>query len=205
MKRLSILFAVIVMMTSGVVASAQSRAKRGYAETSTLWAGYAPTTYKSGSASVTGFDTFFAGVTRMSPISGAPILLEYGGYVDWTNKKTTEGKWKYSYNLFDVKAPVNVVYPIQAGDNFTLLPYGGLHARAFVSGKVTEKYEDLVETDDFFEDSDMKRFVLGYQVGVRAQFSKFIVGIGYEDMLTSMSDDVEIKVNYLTLYVGFPF
>ena len=212
MKKLSILFVAVMMMSVGTIASAQykSSASGGKQYVSpntfnTFWAGYAPTTMKSGSISYTGFETFFVGMTHVSPLSGSPLLLEYGGYIDWSNKTTKEKSSKYSIDFFDVKAPVNVIYPLQVGDTFTLLPYAGLHGRAFVVGKTTYKYSDYVETDDFFDDNDVKRITLGYQVGVRAQFSKFIAGIGYEYMLTSMSSDVDVKVNYLTLYVGFPF
>ena len=212
MKKFSILIAAVLMMSAYIPASAQFMNGNGGRSVSSpterfnaFWAGYAPTSMRSGSVSVSGFNTFSIGVTHTGPLAGSPILLEYGGYLDWTNKAEKEGKYKVHTDILDVKIPGNVIYPLNLADNVKLYPYAGLNARVFVLGTATERYEDVKETENLFEDGDIKRFSLGFQVGIRAGFGKFIAGIGYEDMLTSISDELTTKVNYITLHIGIPF
>ena len=141
-------------------------------------------------------------------MSGAPVDFEIGGFVDWSNY--TEGnKEKDIYNVVDVKVPVNLMYPLNLADNVVVYPYAGVNARFFVLGRWTEKYENESESVDLFgNDFDwygLKRFSLGYQVGLRARISNIIAGIGYEDMFTSVTKEDTVKAGYITISVGVPF
>lgn len=214
MKKLAFIFCAALMLSVGSTASAQFMGGNGSGRSvvssadafNTLWLGYAPTSMKVDSHSTSGYNTFSLGFTRAMPISGAPILVEAGLFADWMTKTEKEGKAKITTNMVDAKVPVNVMYPLAVGDAFTLYPYAGLNARLYVIGKQSYSYDGEKETVDLFDDdSDAKRFSLGYQFGVRARISSFLVGIGYEDMITSLSDDGTAKINYITLSVGIPF
>ena len=177
-----------------------------------LWVSYLPTTMKASgngySSSQSGYNTFAVGVTHAQPLSTTSALLEYGVFGEFTTKSEKESSGVTStMNLIGAKVPVNVLYGLDLG-GFVIYPYAGLNARFYVSGKYSWKYEGESESSDVFgDDSDMKRFNLGYQVGVRANFSNFFVGVGYEDMITSMStdDDYKLKFNMINLGVGFMF
>ncbi len=176
-----------------------------------LWVSYLPTTMKASgngySSSQSGYNTFAVGVTHAQPLSTTSALLEYGVFGEFTTKSEKESGVTSTMNLIGAKVPVNVLYGLDLG-GFVIYPYAGLNARFYVSGKYSLKYEGESESSDVFgDDSDMKRFNLGYQVGVRANFSNFFVGVGYEDMITSMStdDDYKLKFNMINLGVGFMF
>lgn len=214
MKKLAFIFCAALMLSVGSTASAQFMGGNGGGRSvvssadafNTLWLGYAPTSIKDDdSHSTSGYNTFSLGFTRAMPISGAPILVEAGLFADWMTKTEKEGKSKKTTNMVDAKVPVNVMYPLAVGDAFTLYPYAGLNARLYVIGKYSYSYDGEKETADVFDDDSLKRFSLGYQVGVRARISSFLVGIGYEDMITSLYDDFTAKFNYITLSVGIPF
>ena len=111
-------------------------------------------------------------------------------------------------NLLGVKVPLSVMYSYAVSENVVLYPYAGLNARLYIIGKETYKYEGESESYDLFsgdDDENMKRFALGYQVGVKARVSRFFLGIGYEDMITSLVSDYSAKFNMINLSVGIPF
>lgn len=113
-----------------------------------------------------------------------------------------------SEDLIGVKVPISLMYGLDLADNVVIYPYAGLNARFFIVGKVTEKYQNESESQNIFEDGNgLKRFSLGYQVGLRAKLSGFIIGVGYEDMITSMSSqsNVNLKINMITISAGIPF
>ena len=169
---------------------------------SAFWLGYAPTNWKEGDSSTSGYNTFSLGLTQISSLSGSPVCIEYGAYVDWMNKS----KSHYTYNFVDVKVPVNLMYPFAVADGVTFFPYAGLNVRLFAIGKRTYKSGDYSDTYDYFGDnSNLNRFGLGYQLGLCALFSGILVRVGYEDMLTSIHKDNTQKLNYLTLGLGIPF
>ena len=208
MKKFCYLLAAVMMMSVSTNSFAQFMGANGKGRHSSsdsfsvVWLGYAPTNWKSGDSSVSGYNTFSIGLTHMSSLSGAAICLEYGAYVDWMNKS----KSSTSYNFLDIKVPFNLTYPLAIADGITFYPYAGLNVRGFVLGKRTIKSGDNSVSFDYFGDSgNYNRFGLGYQVGLSARISGFFARIGYEDMFTSINKDNIQKINYLTLGIGIPF
>ena len=208
MKRTLFLFAAFIMMSVSTNSFAQfmgGNGNRGRIVSdsfNTFWLGYAPTNWKVGDSSESGYNTFSLGITHMSSLSGSAVFFECGAYVDWMNKS----KSKNTYNFVDVKIPINLMYPLAIADGITFYPYAGLNVRGFVLGKHTYKSGEVsVDTDFFGENSNFNRFGLGYQVGLCAQLSGFFARIGYEDMFTSIHKDNIQKFNYFTLGIGIPF
>ena len=211
MKKLFVLLATAVMMSVGTNSFAQFMGGNGGNHRiassdsfTTFWLGYAPTSWKTGDTSESGYNTFSMGITSMFPLSGSAVCFETGAYVDWMNKS----KSNRTFNFVDVKIPFNLLYPIALADGITFYPYAGLNVRGYVIGKRT--YKSSSETSDSYEyfggeNKYYNRFGLGYQVGLSAHISSVFVRIGYEDMLTSIHKDTSQKINYLTLCLGIPF
>ena len=208
MKKFYSFFAAVILLFVSTSSFAQfvGGNGKGYRVTSdsfsTFWLGYAPTSWKVGDTSESGYNTFSLGITHMSSLSGSPVFLEYGAYVDWMNKT----KSKRTYNFLDIKVPVNLMYPLAIADGITFFPYVGLNVRGYVLGNNTYRSGDFSETFEYFGESNYyNRFGLGYQVGLCASFSTIMARIGYEDMFTSIHKDTIQKINYLTLGIGIPF
>jgi len=177
-----------------------------------LWLSYLPTTLKESgdgySSSESGYNTFALGFTHATPLSEVPVLVEYGAFAEYTTKTEKEHGGTGTMHLIGAKVPLSVMYGYTVSENVILYPYAGLFARLYVIGKETFKFEDESETYDLFNNDDgdnMKRFGLGYQLGVKARISGFFVGLGYEDMITSLIPDYTAKFNMINLSVGIPF
>ncbi len=177
-----------------------------------FWLSYMPTTLKmSGdgySSSQSGYNTFAVGVTHAAPLSGSAIMAEYGVFAEYTTKTEKKSGYTSSMNWIGAKVPLSLMYGFALSDNVTLYPYAGVNARFYVIGKGTSKYDGESYSYNLFDEDEgegMKRFALGYQLGVKANISGYFVGIGYEDMITSLISDHTVKFNYINLSVGIPF
>ena len=220
MKTINVMAVAALMFACSSTSFAQfvgtgggSRASAGSADQfTTFWVTYAPTNFKGGisgySIGESGYNTFAMGLTHASPLSGSSLMVDYGAFAEWIHKSETDDGVKMSEDLIGVKVPISLMYGLDLADNVVIYPYAGLNARFFIVGKVTEKYQNESESQNIFEDGNgLKRFSLGYQVGLRAKLSGFIIGVGYEDMITSMSSqsNVNLKINMITISAGIPF
>lgn len=216
MKKIVILvaacFIAIAANAQIVSSSSNTYIKTGDSGFSALWLSYMPTTFKTSydgsSHSESGFNTFALGYTHAAPMSAAPILIEYGAFAEYTTKTEKSHGASISTNLIGVKVPVSAMYAFPLSDNVTLYPYAGVNARLYVIGKETYKYEGESESYNIFDDEEgdgIRRFALGYQIGVKAKVSGFFVGLGYEDMITSLDPDYTAKLNMINISVGIPF
>ena len=212
MKRFYILIVAAIMLSFSTSASAQFMSANGGSNNTsigafkTFWLSYAPTNLKEDNVSESGANTFSLGITSASPLSGSSFFYEFGGFVDWLNYSDSYSGLSANINMIGIKAPLNLMYPFDFADNIVLYPYAGLHAKGFIIANASAKYDGEKETINLYEEeSDLKRFALGYQLGIRARFPSFIVGVGYEDLLTSIVDGEDIKVNSITISVGIPF
>lgn len=118
-----------------------------------------------------------------------PFFVEAGGGVNF---------WRHSYdaseddvtlktyqNILGLYIPVNVVYKIRVTDKIALKPYTGIYFRLGLLGK--EKYESGVDghtvSDSYnlygSEGGDWKRFQMGWQIGLTADYGSYNFGIGY--------------------------
>ena len=224
MKKIHFLLAAGLFLIGTATASAQfmgstSRVASTVKGYNSIWLGYNPTTVKyseDGYSESRDFNTFSLGVLHAAPFQELPLLYEFGGIVEYTNRTDKEEDFdaKVSYNLLGVRVPLNLLYALELSDGFTLYPYIGLNAKGYVIGKASVKVDgqthsvDLFgknDSDDFseLEEERLKRFTLGYQLGLRAGFSKYFASIGYTADLTTIAD--HLKVSMLTLGVGMSF
>lgn len=154
-----------------------------------------------------------------------PLYLQYGAGVQyaWMTDSESEGDYssKSTTSFLTAKVPVNVMYYFQIPSmNIALLPYAGLNLQGHILGqqKYTVKYdgESESETISFFSKDDMddepyNRFVVGWQIGAKVAFDKYIVGIAYEGPVTNLykfnEDGVTAKMNstQINISVGIKF
>lgn len=132
--------------------------------------------------------------------SSAPLFIETGLSVSWVGGEVKDSDVKL--NMFSLNAPVNFGYKFAFGENNAIFPYVGLTFRGNIVG--TLKYDD--ESINVFDDGDMdddawKRFQIGWQIGVGANFNTFFVGASYGTDFSEIMEGGKVAMPSLT--IGF--
>lgn len=131
--------------------------------------------------------------------SSTPLFVETGLSASWVGGEIEDTDVKL--NMFSLNVPVNFGYKFTFGENNGIFPYVGLTFRGNILG--TLKYDD--ESINVFDDDDMgdawKRFQIGWQIGVGANFNTFFVGASYGTDFSEILDDGKVAMPSLT--IGF--
>ena len=132
--------------------------------------------------------------------SSAPLFIETGLSASWIGGEVKNTDVKL--NMFSLNAPVNFGYKFAFGENNAIFPYVGLTFRGNIVG--TLKYDD--ESINVFDDGDMdddawKRFQIGWQIGVGANFNTFFVGASYGTDFSEIMEGGKVAMPSLT--IGF--
>lgn len=130
--------------------------------------------------------------------SSAPLFIETGLSVSWVGGEVKDSDVKL--NMFSLNAPVNFGYKFAFGENNAIFPYVGLTFRGNIVG--TLKYDD--ESINVFDDGDMdddawKRFQIGWQIGVGANFNTFFVGASYGTDFSEIMEGGKVAMPSLTI------
>ena len=172
-------------------------------------------TYRTASISYAKFNTTMSGTTLGINLPGAafgvsfanklpvnaPVLYEIGANIMYMSGTVTFFD-STKTNLASVMVPLNLMLELNL-DKLKVLPFVGLNATGHIVG--TFKYEDN-ETVNWFDDSDgdvAKRFQLGAQVGVKAIYDKYMLGVSYNPYLTKLWD--YSSSNLLLISLGILF
>ena len=130
-------------------------------------------------------------------------------------QKTTEISYLYFSGLY--KANVGYLFQIP-NTTVSFFPYLGLYARSHIGGScyVTAPnlhtddntiYDDRTKTSLFTKSNTnpepWNRFELGFNIGVKAYFGKFMVGLTYGKAFTDLTKDT--RVSELRLSAGMKF
>jgi len=105
-------------------------------------------------------------------------VLEFGLTFAYTNYD--------DLNKTRVAIPVNAGYKIELTNDFSLRPYAGMNFAFNTSFK-----DDNI---DYMDDADCKRFQLGGQVGVLAQYKRFTLSYQFEGDWTGFESDDADKI-----------
>ena len=152
-----------------------------------------------------------------------PLFVEAGLGLQYLTYKDEEDDEYYSFedkiSMLSLKVPVSLVYRWDIpGSKVSLMPFAGLTLRFNVMGKETMTYEedgdseeeevDLFDKDDaekYFGDEDYawKRFQMGWQIGVKASISNFVLGVSYGGDFSEIAEDAKSKTTSITL--GYRF
>ena len=173
--------------------------------------------YLSGTFSGDGVSDSFSGLAinytkAVSITQSIPLFIEWGigaQYSFFSDEEQYEIEHKVHYA--SVKVPVNLVYDFQIPNTkVNLDPYLGIKLRGNVWGesKYESKEYDVSKTYNLFDsdESDCKRFQVGWNIGVKARFNNaFYVGIGYGSDFIDFAEEESVKINELSLSLGVIF
>lgn len=153
-----------------------------------------------------------------------PLYLQYGVGLQYAWKTETEThddfmemKIKSTTNFLTAKIPVNIMYGLDIlNPALTVLPYAGINLRGHLVGnmkmKTTIDGEKESDKMNFFSKDDMdelrfNRICLGWQVGAKVIYERYVFGIGYEGPITHLynKDDFKVTNNQFNISVGVRF
>lgn len=167
-------------------------------------------------------------------ISKLPMYIEVGGKVSFTfNHKSVDfnidddvtATATQNWNLIRLAIPVSYAYRFKCGDNFAVTPYLGLDFRFNLAASLSEKWKmveydpdgsEEYESDDdptnLFSKDDMyghtwNRFQMGWHIGVRAEYSRFSLGLnlGTDFMPIYKFEKAKMTTFNLSLALGYRF
>jgi len=131
--------------------------------------------------------------------SSTPLFIETGLSASWIGGEVKNTDVKL--NMFSLNAPVNFGYQFAFGENNAIFPYVGLTFRGNIVGTLKEDGESI----NVFDDDDMgeawKRFQIGWQIGVGANFNTFFVGASYGTDFSEIMEGGKVAMPSLT--IGF--
>ena len=160
-----------------------------------------------------------------------PLFLEAGVGASYTTGELVKDEYgKYEYSAISAEIPVNIGYKFQINDDFAIMPFVGVSARYNITGKTEVKandgdgyYDDDYHGgyyakagydygyDDGYDDDyenegaekDAKKFQFGWQIGARAMYNQFSVGVSYGADFNEIAEDCKAKS--LIISVGYNF
>ena len=141
-----------------------------------------------------------------------PIYMETGIGAQYSFKtekmKDDYGKAEDKLTFVSAKVPLNLAYKVDVpNSSFSIIPYAGLTGRLNISAKEKYKYNQKEETADLFDDDEveetMKRFQLGWQIGINFKISSLVLGASYGADFSEIFEDVKIHTTSVTLGVSF--
>lgn len=168
------------------------------------WSGlrvsYHPVSFNGDGADISFNGASIGYVKSFGVSSSAPLFIETGLSASWIGGEVKNTDVKL--NMFSLNAPVNFGYKFAFGENNAIFPYVGLTFRGNIVG--TLKYDD--ESINVFDDGDMdddawKRFQIGWQIGVGANFNTFFVGASYGTDFSEIMEGGKVAMPSLT--IGF--
>lgn len=175
---------------------------------STIYAGYAPESFVSGSTS-TNYQGFFAGFTQNFGLSkGIGVAVGAQFRMNTKSESTTilgvTTTTKNSQFLVDV--PILFNYGIGVNRDITITPFVGPMVSLALAGNTKVSVGSSTSTSDWYGDnSRMNRFNLYAVFGADVKFNQFNLFGGYRLGLLDLnsSDNVTLKTNGFFVGLGF--
>lgn len=152
--------------------------------------------------------------------NGTPIFIETGANISWFGGKVGNEPEDYEeikLNMFSINVPVNLGYKFTIGENANIFPFIGITLRGNIvgnyscDGNTTNAFGDnaklyFFDDDGYYDDSyyidmQLKRFQIGWQIGVGANFNKFFIGASYGKDFSEILEGSKVSMPSLT--IGF--
>lgn len=158
-----------------------------------------------------------------------PLYLQYGAGLQYAwGEFSFFGLVTPNINILSARVPVNAVYKLAIPNtSLVILPYVGLNLQGYFLGKGKSEsdvdegyYEDDIyyESDsddgslDIFNKKDMggdplNRIVLGWQIGAKVMYDRYIFGVGYEGPVTNLykEDVLKVRSSQVNITLGIKF
>ncbi|MBQ8770763.1 MAG: outer membrane beta-barrel protein [Bacteroides sp.] len=210
MKRMKFLLVVCLLgmastMSAQFVSTSSSSSSMNSNSDAAVWSGlrisYHPVSINADGGGDISLNGASVGYVRSFGVSAsAPLFIETGASASWIGGEIEDSDLKL--NVFSINVPVNFGYKFSFGDNNGIYPYAGLTLRGNIVGKYKADGESVSAFDDDLGDGwKLKRFQIGWQIGVGANFNTFYVGASYG---TDFSDIIEdCKVAMPSISIGF--
>lgn len=179
-------------------------------------------------------DAFALSFTQSRQISYVyPLYLQYGAGLQYTyhiNKDQDDVKYNGTYlsagfknysSQITLNLPVNLMYCFSIPDiDVSFMPYAGLNLSWNIAAR--QKYTEWnsvdgerttnVEKTNLLKKDDMgghpySRVQLGWQVGARVSYGRFLFGVAYQGPFTNLQvyDDYKLKMSQVNISLGFMF
>jgi len=160
------------------------------------------------------------GVVGLRASDSTPVFIESGLYYTQrggkSSKKITNVQ-SVSYNCLEI--PLIVKYGIQATDEIAVLPFAGPYFSYAIAGKTKqfgnkkeEKNDGKKQSVGTFEEKEaltggLKRFNMGFKIGVGAEYNKMYLELGYQFGITNVckADNMSSRSNALFANFGVNF
>ncbi len=135
----------------------------------------------------------------------------YGDYSDYYgdySDEESEENDKVKYTKMSISIPVNVAYKFTLKNNsdISIVPFVGLNLKANIIGKIKYGDEDAVDQfdkDKVGEDSQWKRFQIGWNVGAGINYKALYAGLKYGTDFTELCK--KVKTSNWAITVGYNF
>lgn len=152
-----------------------------------------------------------------------PVYLQYGAGLQYAFGSLSVDASKTSMSFMTLKAPVSAMYMYTIPNTpVILMPYLGLNLQFHLLGQCkttvpTGDYGDSEYTGatgkySFFNKDDMEgdtfnRLVLGWQIGARVMYDKYLFGIGYDGPVTNLykGENGKIRTGQVNISLGICF
>ncbi|PXV62487.1 outer membrane protein with beta-barrel domain [Dysgonomonas alginatilytica] len=154
--------------------------------------------------------------------SGLSFTTKGSKIDDFSAGRTIGGNGRgetHTFNQLYIQLPIYAAYRIDVSDNLGVVigagPYaaygvGGktkrkLHNGVFGDGSTEVKFDTFGNGDDAFE--QLKKFDFGLGLNISAEFSKIVVGLGYEHGLLNIAayDNLKYHNRNVALTLGYKF
>lgn len=150
-----------------------------------------------------------------------PIFLEYWGaiqygwYSNFGRYPDTAWSVKVKLSIISIKVPISALYHIQLpNSDMGLEPNAGFDFRFNVYGKikgaeianVEDEYSVNLFDSDNCNDEPLKRFQIGWHIGLNAVYKSVFLGVSYGSDLSKIYDGYAgVKLNMTSITAGIRF
>ena len=180
------LLGIASTVSAQFVNSNNSSMSNGSAD-ATEWQGlrvsYHPVSINADGGGSINFSGASVGYIKSFGISGTtPVFLETGANISWFggDLESWDDDEELKLNVFSINVPFNLGYKFMLNETTGIFPYAGLTLRGNIVGNYSGEGESVSAFgDDVSEGYKLKRFQIGWQIGVGVNFNTFFVGASY--------------------------
>lgn len=223
MKKIKLLL-VVSLLGIAATASAQfansAGSSYGFGNWQSIKVSYLPASFDGDGADIDFNGAMVSYLRGFGITEDVPLFIETGLGVSWiggdfesiigASIDATTGETDFYYtnidlNFFSVNIPVNFGYRHAFNENCSIAPFVGITLRGNLFGNYKEDGEsyNAFDKDEVGEGFQLKRFNIGWQVGVGLYLKSFYIGASYGKDFNEIVESGKAVVPKLTLGYSF--